>query len=286
MLVWWRVLHRYASTNRHETHSSLYTEQLLCAHALTQRGLCTEKLLHTDAFTHRGFHAKKLLHTEAVTHRCFTQRCFCTEQHLHTDAFIDRRFYTDAFTHRSFYTEKLLHGTAFTQRSFPLPPEKTGKQVFELGFFPFPLVSLPENECQWMLLGYPRIFVCPLDSVSTFYKWHDAHMLDPLLQTGTKRTAACTQSSFYAHMLLHREVCAQRSFYTQMRLHTEAFTQRNFYTQKRPRSALFDRTCTIAVWSPVRLFASSSWSPTFRVPLPKFLLRQRWHDKNWPVPCS
>ena len=29
------------------THSSLYTEQLLCAHALTRRGLYTEKLLHT-----------------------------------------------------------------------------------------------------------------------------------------------------------------------------------------------------------------------------------------------
>ena len=75
----------------------------------------------------------------------------------------------------------------------------------------------------------------------------DAFYTDTLLQTDTKRTAACTQSSFYSHMLLHREVCAQRSFYTQMPLHTEAFTQRNFYTQKRPRSALFDRTCTIAV---------------------------------------
>ena len=41
------------------THNSLYTEQLLSAHALTQRGLHREKLLHTDAFIHRGFYANR-----------------------------------------------------------------------------------------------------------------------------------------------------------------------------------------------------------------------------------
>ena len=49
-------------------HSSLETEQLLSAHALTstQRGLCTEKFFfHTDASTYRGFYAERLVHTEA-----------------------------------------------------------------------------------------------------------------------------------------------------------------------------------------------------------------------------
>ena len=62
-------------------------------------------------------------------------------------------------------------------------------------------------------------------------------MPDPLVQTDY-----ITHSSFYVHILLHREVCAKRSFYTQTPLHTErlsckeAFTYRSFqapmlYTQ-------------------------------------------------------
>ena len=133
------------------THSSLYTEQLLSAHALVQTGLCTEKLLQTDAFTQR-FSRK-----EAFTHRNFYTPMLYTKMHLHSAAFANRRLYTqtllltDAFTHRSFYTEKPLHRTAFTWNSFPLPltVKKTGKQVsvFELGSFSFPVVSLPDNKC-------------------------------------------------------------------------------------------------------------------------------------------
>ena len=59
----------------------------------------------------------------------------------------------------------------------------------------------------------------------------------------TLRTAAFTQSIFQVHMLLHIEVCAQRNFYTQTPVHTEPFTQRGFTH----RSALFSRTCTVAV---------------------------------------
>ena len=95
------------------THSSLYTEQLLSAHALVQTGLCTEKLLQTDAFTQR-FSRK-----EAFTHRNFYTPMLYTKMHLHSAAFANR-LHTDAFTHRrfhthrSFYTEKPLHRTAFT----------------------------------------------------------------------------------------------------------------------------------------------------------------------------
>ena len=50
----------------------------------------------------------------------------------------------------------------------------------------------------------------------------------------TLRTKAFTQSSFYAQILLRREVCAQRSFthrrlYAQRLLCKEFFRQRNFY---------------------------------------------------------
>ena len=77
-------------------------------------------------------------------------------------------------------------------------------------------------------------------------------------------TAAFTQSSLYPHMLLHREVCAQRNF-THRRIYTEVLRKEALTL----RSALFGRTCTVAVWTLVHLFASSSWSATFRVPLPK-----------------
>ena len=43
------------------TRSSLYTEQLLCAHVLTQRGLCTEKLLHTGWKKHSSAEPALLL---------------------------------------------------------------------------------------------------------------------------------------------------------------------------------------------------------------------------------
>ena len=87
------------------SHRSLYTEQLLCADTLIQRGLCTE-FLHTDAFTHGGFYATKSLH------KCFNTPMLCTKMLKHAGA----------FTH-TFYIEKPLHRTALhnetvTQKNF------------------------------------------------------------------------------------------------------------------------------------------------------------------------
>ena len=61
----------------------------------------------------------------------------------------------------------------------------------------------------------------------------DTNMKIRFYKQTTLPTAAFTQSSFYAHMLLHREVCTQRNFCTQTPLHTEAFGQTGFATQKR-----------------------------------------------------
>ena len=66
----------------------------------------------------------------------------------------------------------------------------------------------------------------------------DAFGTDTLLQV---RTEAFTQSSFYAQILLHREVCAQRSFYrsfytpilcTKMLLRAWIKARRRFYTHR------------------------------------------------------
>ena len=116
MLVRRRVLHRYASTTDDVTHSSLYTEQLLCAHALTQsfvhREAFTHRRLYTEAFAQRSFYTQKLLQTDALHKDDLAL--------LHTNAFTDRSFYTE----KPFCTEQLLHKEVF------LFPFKKGKQVF------------------------------------------------------------------------------------------------------------------------------------------------------------
>ena len=125
----------------------------------------------------------------------------------------------------------------------PFPQEKTGKQVFELRFCSFPVGSLPDNECQWMTLGYPRIFVCPLDSLSAFYTCHDAHARP--YSTDRRRytqqplhRAAFIRTCSYTKRFVHREAFTHRCLHTQMHLRKEAFTH---------RSGLFGRTCTVAV---------------------------------------
>ena len=100
-----RVLHRYASTTDDVTHSSLYTEQLLCAHALTQsfvhREAFTHRRLYTEAFAQRSFYTQKLLQTDALHKDDLAL--------LHTNAFTDRSFYTE----KPFCTEQLLHKEVF-----------------------------------------------------------------------------------------------------------------------------------------------------------------------------
>jgi hypothetical protein len=107
------------------THSNLYTENLLCVHALTRRALCTNT---------KGFHAKELLHRN-FTHRCFAPTCFCclrgiyaqtpyTQTLLHTDTFTNNNFYTETFAQNKNYTKTCsspLHQTVcfFCFLSFP-----------------------------------------------------------------------------------------------------------------------------------------------------------------------
>ena len=123
-----------------------------------------------------------------------------------------------------------MRGTAFTQRSFPLPPEKTGKQVFELGFFPFPLVSLPENECQWMSLGYHI-------HVSLFVLWipfqHSTNGMTPTCSTLFYKQARNAQQP------VHRAAFMRTCSYTERFVHREAFTHRCLYTQRLSRKETF-----------------------------------------------
>ena len=208
-------------------HRSLYTEQLLSAHTLAQRGLCTEKLLHRRLYTQRNFFCtQKLLQTDAL-HKDASAPHSITHRCLHTDA-----LHRDAFTHRRLYTEKQLHRTALAHEVFLSlsPQKKSRKEVFEFGLFLF--LSFPFQimyAISWMTLGYPRIFVCPLDPLSAFYAWHDANARP--FSTDRRR---------YAQQPLHRAAFIRTCSYTEKLLHTDAsisytkaFTQSGFYTQKR-----------------------------------------------------
>ena len=110
---------------------------------------CTEK-----CFSDRSFFSQRLSRKEVFTHRSsytpmLYAKMLCTAQHcrcpLHTEAFTHRRSHTH--THKSFYTEKLVHKQLLHEEVSSPPQKKSGKQVFELGSFSFPVVSLPDNEC-------------------------------------------------------------------------------------------------------------------------------------------
>ena len=61
--LWWRILHRYVSTNRRLYAQKPYTEQLLRADILTQhKKECTQTPLHTEVF----MQSRKYLHTDAL----------------------------------------------------------------------------------------------------------------------------------------------------------------------------------------------------------------------------
>ena len=132
-------------------------------------------------------------------------------------------FHRETFAKNSFYTTK-----------FSSPQQKTGKEVFFsmdlFCFLSFPFQIMNANGWHRDI----RIFVCPLDSFSAFYKWHDVFA----------RTSS-TDRRRYAQQPLHRAAFMRTCSYT------ERFVQRE----------------TFAHFSPS--FGSSSWSPTFLLPLPK-----------------
>ena len=180
------------------THRSLYTEQLLFADTLAQRGLCTEKLshtqmpLHTEAFTQRSFY------TEIFTYRCSAQRCFCT--HKGTQALL----HAELFTQRSLclYTKRLLRRKTLTQRNLYT-------QTAQRSFYT-PKLLHAETLPREAFTHTQKLF----------------------------RTDAFTHRSFYAQQFLHTDAFTHRCFYTENLLHTETCAHStllhtaSFYTER------------------------------------------------------
>ena len=189
--------------------------------------MCTEKLLHRRLYTQRNFFCtQKLLQTDALHKDASAPHSIYSQMPSHIRFYIETLSHTDACTQRNNCTEQLLH-MKFSSLS---PPQKSRKEVFEFGLFLF--LSFPFQimyAISWMTLEYPRIFVCPLDSLSAFYGWHDAHARP--FSTDRRR---------YAQQPLHRAAFIRTCSYTEKLLHTDAsisytkaFTQSGFYTQKR-----------------------------------------------------
>ena len=71
-----------------------------------------------------------------------------------------------------------------------------------------------------MTLGYPRIFVCPLDSLSAFYKWHDPHAR-PSSTDGRRYTQQPLHRAA-AHVLAQRGLCTEKLLHTGWKKHSSA----------------------------------------------------------------
>ena len=148
ILLWWRILHRYASTSRQRyVQKPLHRAAFMCRYSYT--GVCAQINFYMQTPLHRGFYAKKLytqkclyidalrkdaftrmntgtqalLHTEPFTHN------LCTEQLLHKETCITQkaltqkkcphRLHKEISTHRNFYTQKLYTPrAAFIHRNF------------------------------------------------------------------------------------------------------------------------------------------------------------------------
>ena len=201
------------------THRSLYTEQLLRADILTQRGLCTKKM-YTDAFAHRGFYAKK----EVFTHRCFVQRCFCAHKCRHIGVFTHRTFSTEKPLHRTIFTYVfVIHKKHLTQRT--LYTQTAHRHFYRPTFLH--LETLPRtimNNFYTAETFSHRCLHAQRNMHSSFYR-----------QTVFTHRKFSAQKS-YAQKVLHAEGFTHNSFYIQMLSHTNVFTQtqiahRNLCTQ-------------------------------------------------------
>ena len=184
------------------THRSLYTEQLLHADILAQRGLCTKKKC-----------TQTPLHTEVFTHRYFVQRCFCAYKQRHIRV----------FTHRTFSTEKPLHRTIFTYCFYT-------KNIFDTEKF-------ERKDCTQIFLTLPRAIFTQQISFRTevFYALQ-------FLQTGFFSHRRFSAQKSYAQKVLRTTKFTYRHFYTQMslyrhKLHTAMCTSTrlrtsNLYTER------------------------------------------------------
>ena len=85
-----------------------------------------------------------------------------------------------------------------------------------------PLWSATQRQQKFELDSFVSLFF------SIFLWWRILHRYASTNRRRYAQKPLYTQSSFYAQILLHREVCAKINFYTQTPLHTEVFTQKSF----------------------------------------------------------
>ena len=164
ILLWWRILHRYASTNRRRTDTftqiSFYVQIFFHREVCAQISFYAQMPLHTEVFTQKKY-TKKLhtdvLHkdvfarinkgTQALLHtEPFTQRNLCTEQFLHNETLTREKFDTKNLStqtaQRNFYTQNLYpdqllhtHTHTFFSAQKPVFTEVFMHNIFFTGTF-------------------------------------------------------------------------------------------------------------------------------------------------------
>ena len=206
ILLRWRILHRYASTNRRRC-----AQKPLHRAAFMRRYSCTERFVHREAFTHR------CLYTQRLLHEVFTQRSLHTDA-LHKDAFARIK------AHRRFYTQNLLHREAFVQNSFYIHKETFTQKNSD----PEKLVH---TDCTKKLL-HTETFTCRNFTQRSF---HTQNFFPHRCLYAQKflRTAVFTYRRFYT------DAFTQKNFYTQKLVHTARFYTQPAFTQRGFASPFF-----------------------------------------------
>ena len=194
ILLWWRILHRYASTSRQR-----YVQKPLHRAAFMRRysytGVCAQINFYTQTPLHRGFYAKKF----------YTQKCLYTDA-LHKDAFTrintgtQALLHTEPFTH-NLCTEQLLHKETFiTQKNFDT--EKMSTQTAQRNIYT-PKLYIPRAAFIHRNFSAQKPLGTEVSMHSRFY------------------TGPFTHRCLYTEKLLHTETSAHSTLFHSQFLHGE-----------------------------------------------------------------
>ena len=204
--LWWRILHRYVSTNRRH-----YAQKPLHRAAFTRRYSYTERFVHNKTVVRRRLYTQRFLRKEGSIYK----QMLCTKMFL--------RAIKKGTSHRFFYTQNLFHREAFAQSNFYTC-------FFYLHKITFGTEKLVHTDCT-QIFFQTNFFARRNFTQSSFYT---AETLAKKPLRTKKQYVICT-AGFTDRRFLHRK------FSTKV-LRTEGFTHNMFYIQTLFHTDVFTQT--------------------------------------------
>ena len=194
--LWWRILHRYASTNRRRTETfaqSNFYAQILLHREVVRRLTFTRRRLYTQRLSRNEMFTQKFLHTD-VLHRGVFAHIIKAHRRFYTQNLL----YRETFAQNSFYTKKLLHWKTLTQK------KKLSTQTAQKKYTP----KLSHADT------LPRAIL---------------HIFFPPRSLYAQKSF-CT--AVFTQTLLHTDAFTQKHFYTKICAHSTLFYTQPVFTRK------------------------------------------------------